>query len=326
MRRSLSRAAVLSVLGAVLGIGAAPAAAAVCTPTALPNLPGVSLYEVTGTDHAGTYVARGADADGPAGVVWQDGQVSRLPNGFVPFDMNRAGLMSGNVSVAGFPTSYQRSALMRLDGTTTYLTTAYSTAAAGMNERGDAVGWVYPDHPVIHFAALWPSGATEYDVLDPSWYVPVDIDDDGVSIGKPQDETQPQRIWRFDGTVVRNYGPYPAGHSSIDLADIDDGSVAATRTRPDGRFEVVVIDVATGAVTALPGSASGTPLEIENGVVVGRGPHGATMWRPSGATVLPAPSGLTTREATALNDDGTEAAGISTTASGEAVATVWRCG
>lgn len=323
MRRSLSCAAVLSVFGAL--VAPAAAVAAVCTPTALPSPPGVTLSEVTGTDYAGTYVARGTDADGEVGVIWRDGQPSILPGDFVPYDMNRAGVMSGSVYVESFPSSYRSAVLMQPDGTTTTLGTAYSTAAAGMNERGDAVGWYYPEHPVIHFAAVWPAGSTSFEVLDPSWYIPIDIDDTGLSIGKPQDTTQPQRIWRMDGTVVWNYGPYPPGSSSIDLADIDDGMVAAKRSRPDGRSEVVVISAATGAVTALPGSASGTPLEIENGVVVGRGPQGATMWRSTGATVLPAPAGLTAREATAVNGDGSEVAGISTTSSGEAVATVWRC-
>ncbi|MBB4909965.1 hypothetical protein [Actinophytocola algeriensis] len=323
MRRSLSCAAVLSVFGALV----APAAAvvAVCTPAALPGIPGVTLYEVTGTDYAGTYVARGADADGQAGVIWQDGEPAILPNDFVPYDMNRSGVMSGNVPVADLISDYQRAALMTADGTITYLSTAYSVAAAGLNENGDSVGWLHPEHPVIHFAAVWPAGSTSFEVLDPYWYIPLDVDDQGYAIGEPQDPAQPQRIWRLDGTVVWNYGPYPPSGSSIDLADIDDGTVAAKRTRPDGRFEVVLIDAATGAVTALPGSASGTPLEIENGVVVGKGPQGATMWRSTGATVLPAPAGLTTREATAVNGDGTEVAGISTTASGDAVATVWRC-
>jgi hypothetical protein len=57
----------------------------------------------------------------------------------------------------------------------------------------------------------------------------------------------PQRIWRIDGIVVWNYGPYPTGQSSIDFADIDDGTVAATRTHPDGRSEGVLIAVATPA-------------------------------------------------------------------------------
>lgn len=323
MRRALCCAAVLSVLGAVLA--PATAAAAVCTPAVLPSLPGVTLHEVTGTDYAGTYVGRGSDADGPVGLVWRDGQVSRLPNGFVPFDMNRAGLMSGNVTVENFPSSFQRGALMRPDGTITYLDSAYSVAAAGLNERGDAVGWVYPEHPVIHFAAVWPAGVTNSGVLDPSWYLPADIDDNGVTIGKPQDSAQPQRIWRFDGTVVRDYGPYQPGRAVIDLADIDGGRVAATRTPPGGQAQVMVIDVATGIMRLYPDSAGGVPLEIENSVVVGTGPRGATMWRATGATVLPAPAGMTTREATALNGNGTEVAGISTTAAGEAVATVWRC-
>lgn len=323
MRRSLSCAAVLSVLAAV--VAPATAVAAVCTPTVLPGLPGVTLHEVTGTDYAGTYVAQGTDAGGQVGVIWRDGVPSVLPGDFVPYDMNRAGVMSGNVRVESFPSSYQRAALMAPDGTITYLSSAYSVAAAGMNERGDSVGWVYPEHPVIHFAAVWPAGSTAYEVLDGSWYIPIDVDDQGFAIGKPADPAMPQRLWRLDGTVVWNYGPYPAGASSLDLADIDDGRVAAKRTRPDGRFEVVVINAATGAVTAPPGSSSGTPLEIENGVVVGKGPAGATMWRPTGATVLPAPAGTATREATALNDDGTEVAGISTTTTGEAVATVWRC-
>ena len=323
MRRTLVCAAVLSVFAAV--VAPAVAVAAVCTPTALPGLPGVALHEVTGTDYAGTYVARGTDADGEVGVIWRDGQPSVLPGDVVPYDMNRSGVISGSVSVEDFPSSYRSAVLVRPDGTITTLGTAYSTAAAGLNERGDAVGWYYPEHPVIHFAVVWPAGSTSYETLDPSWYLPLDIDDNGFSVGKPQDPAQPQRIWRLDGTVVWNYGPYPAGASSLDLADIDDGKVAAKRTRPDGRFEVVLISVATGAVTALPGSASGTPLEIENGVLVGRGPQGATMWRSSGATVLPAPAGLATREATAVNGDGTEVAGISVTSSGDAVATVWRC-
>jgi len=73
MRRSLSCAAVLSVFAAL--VAPAAAVAAVCTPTALPGLPGVTLSEVTGTDYAGTYVARGADADGP--WVWCGGTASR---------------------------------------------------------------------------------------------------------------------------------------------------------------------------------------------------------------------------------------------------------
>ena len=303
--------AVLSVAAVV--VAPATAAATTCTPATLPSLPGVTLSEVTGTDHAGTYVGRGADAGGPVGLVWQDGQVARLPDDFVPHDMNDAGLMSGTVSVASFPSSYQRGALMDLDGGITYLDSGYSVAAAGLNEDGDAVGWVYPQHPVIHYAAAWPAGTTSAVVLDPTWYVPADVDDDGLAVGRPQDVTRPQRVWRLDGTVVRDF---PAG--TVELADIDDGVLAAARGD-----EVVLIDAESGAVTVLPGT--GTPLEIENGVVVGTGPAGATMWRTSGETVLPAPAGMTTREATAVNGDGTEVAGVSTTPSGDAVATVWQC-
>jgi len=323
MRRLLSGAAVLTVLGVVLVPTAA--AAATCAPTVLPNPPGATAVSVTGTDYAGTYVGVAVDADSRFGVVWRDGMVSRLPNDLVPYDMNRAGLVSGSVEVQDFPETITSAALMRLDGTITYLDSGYSVAAAGLNERGDAVGWYYPSHPVIHFAALWPAGAQTFETLDPSWYVPLDIDDSGVSIGRPGYDDQPQRVWSFDGTVLREYGPYAAGSTSITLADIDDGTIAATRTEPDGQSQILVLDARSGRGAPLPGSAGGTPLEIENGVVAGSGPQGAMLWRRTAATVLPAPEGMTAREASVVNGDGTEAAGISVAAGGATVATVWRC-
>ncbi len=323
MRRLLSGAAVLTVLGVVLVPTAA--AAVTCTPTVLPNPPGATAVSVTGTDYAGTYVGLATDAASTFGVVWRDGTVSRLPNGLVPYDMNRAGTVSGYVEVQEFPERVHSAVLLAADGTITYLDSGYSVVAAGLNERGDAVGWYYPSHPVIHFAALWPAGSPTFETLDPDWYVPLDIDDSGVSIGVPSSADQPQRVWSFDGGVLREYGPYAAGETSIELADIDDGKIAATRTEPDGQSQIVVLDALSGRGAALPASVGATPLEIENGVVVGSGPEGAMLWRRTAATVLPAPAGMTAREASAVNGDGTEAAGISVAADGHTTATVWHC-
>jgi hypothetical protein len=322
MRRLLSGAAVLTVLGVVLVPTAA--VAATCTAAVLPDLPGSTAVSVAGTDYAGAYVGVAADATSQFGVVWRDGGVERLP--ILPYDMNRAGVVSGSVEVHELPERVVSAALLAPDGTITYLTSGYSVAAAGINDRGDAVGWYYPNHPVVHIAALWPAGSSTYETLDPDWYVPLDIDDNGVSIGRPGRDDLPQRVWSFDGTVLAEYGPYAAGDTRIDLADIDDGKIAATRTEPDGRSTIVVLDALSRRGVPLASSEGGTPLEIENGVVVGSGPEGAMLWRRTTATVLPAPAGTTTREASAVNGDGTEAAGISVAANGRTVATVWHCG
>lgn len=323
MRRSLSCAAVLAVLSAVSP--PATASAAACVPTVLPTPPGATVQQVTGTDQAGTWVGVATDQDGEFGVVWRDGGVARLPYGLVPADMNRGGLISGHVWVENFPEEHMRGAVMVLDGEITYLDSGYRVVAAGVNERGDAVGWNYPVHPVVHFTALWPAADRSMRVLDPAWYVPLDIDDGGLSAGLPAEERMPQRVWRFDGSVLREFGPYGPGETSLRLADIDDGKVAATRTDQDGTTRVVVIDAVSGRGVAMAGSEGGTALELENGVVVGKGPRGAMLWRRTAATVLPAPAGMTTREATAVAGDGTEAAGISVAADGTPSATLWRC-
>jgi hypothetical protein len=320
MRRSALPAAVLSVFVTVFVPSAASAAA--CTATTLPAPPGFDVLRVTGTDHAGAYVGVVSDGTTGHGVTWQDGQVTALPGDVIPYDMNRSGVISGTREVQDWPDTITQAVLLAPDGAVTVLDAGYSAVAAGVNDRGDAVGWLWPVHPVIYLSVLWPAGGGDNVYLDDdgSGARPSEIDDNGWSVGDPQSPTQ--WVWDAAGNVRHEFD-----RSEFMLADIDDGVIAATRVTPDGLSRVFVMDAATGRAMARPGSVGGYALEIEDGIVVGRNATSAMMWRASGAVVLsPPPGAAVSLEATVVNRDGTEAAGISMLASGNQVATLWRCG
>jgi hypothetical protein len=84
---------------------------------------------------------------------------------------------------------------------------------AGVNDHGDAVGWVMLDHPVVDWTAAWFADDNwEMTTLDAANYFAFEIDDTGLVISK-------SRIWRADGTLVREYA------TGVELADLDDGKV-----------------------------------------------------------------------------------------------------
>lgn len=320
MRRSALSAAVLSILATVFVPSAA--SAATCTPTVLPTPPGADVLNVVGTDYAGTYVGTVTGESGGYGVMWRDGQVTALPGGVIPYDMNRSGVVSGTVVEDGFPEQTGMAVLLSPDGEITVLVAGHSAVAAGLNDRGDAVGWLWPVHPVVFMSLLWPAGGGDWVFLEDNGDgdLPSEVDDNGWSIGDPESSTQ--RVWDADGNVRHEFDL-----SEFRLADIDDGAIAATRVTPDGVSRVFVMDAGTGRAMARPGSANGFAIEIENGIVVGRNATSAMMWRPTGPVVLPPPpEAAVSLEATVVNGDGTEVAGISMMASGHHVATLWRCG
>ena len=96
--------------------------------------------------------------------------------------------------------------------------------------------------------------------------------------------------------------------------------IAATHNRA-----TATVDARTGTRTAVPGTANALPSAINDGVIVGSTRRTAMLWRAGEAVLLPAPPDTTTREATAVNATGTEAAGTSTTADGTLVPTLWEC-
>jgi hypothetical protein len=305
-----------------MGLLVAPAAASAataCVPAALPTPPGTTGYEVAGIDGAGTVVGSVVDGTGRrVGVVWREGAVTTLDDGFVPSDVNAAGLMGG---YARDPfTGRTIAALRPLDGPVRTLTASYSTWVAGVNDAGDAVGGVILEHPVSYFPAAWY--APDYPLegfFEVTGMAATEIDDTGLAMGRADYPDTVDTVWLAEvgnGQIVRQYGP----EAGVRLYDLDNGVLAATHDR-----RIVTIDARTGAETVVPGSTGGLPYEIDEGVVVGSVRRSAVMWRGGETVTLPAPPGTTTREATAVDGAGTRVAGMSVARDGAGVPTLWTC-
>lgn len=326
----------MTLLAAVVVTPAAAEARTSCTPTLLSNPSGTTAVEVVGTDGNGAYAGVVADETGARhGVVWRDGAEELLDDDFIPTDINSDGLMSGSVFVPvddpPFNDHYLAS-VRPLDGPVEHLTSGYYAVAQGLNDDGDTVGKVLPEHPVVYINAAWYAPERELSGMSgDDGLLPTEIDDTGLILGRRFGSIEgPHVIWATEGsayteTILREYGPYQDGETAIDLVDLDAGEVAASRTDPDGTRVVVTIDGRTGGMAVVPGSTGGTPFEINNGIVVGSGPSGAMMWRAGEAVTLPAAPDTTTREASAVNETGTEIGGVSVRSDGTAVATVWTC-
>jgi uncharacterized membrane protein len=316
--RRVRRAVVLLVvlLGGLLAVPQAVAASA-CVATALPTPAGTTGYEVAGTDGKGAFVGSVVAEDGDRqGVVWRDGTVTVLEQGFIPEDVNSSGLMGG---YADGPSNGRFVAALRpLDGPVRLLTASWSTSVHGVNDNGDAVGWIDLEHPVVSFPAVW--FRPDYD--DEGFWGPfsspaVEIDDTGLAMGIATYPDTMDTVWLAEPgneRMIRQYGP------ETRLYDLDDGVLAAIHNR-----HVVTIDARSGAETVVRGSLDGVPAEINNGVLVGQAWGFAMLWRAGEGVRLPGLPGATAGEATAVNETGTQVGGISVRADGTRVPTLWSC-
>ena len=124
-------------------------------------------------------------------------------------------------------------------------------------------------------------------------------------------------VWAADPARPEVLREYPA---ETILYDLDEGVIVAARYR-----RILTIDGRTGTETFVPGGTRGIPFEINNGVIVGSHRGQAAMWRAGETVVLPAVPGTTTREASAVNETGTQVAGMSVREDGTAVPTLWEC-
>jgi hypothetical protein len=314
MNRVRVGAAVLVLAGLVVAPATA-SAATTCTATPLPTPPGTSAHEVSGTDGDGTFVGSMVDGSGRRqGIVWRDGGVAILDQAFVPGDSNESGLMGGYV--IDELTGRAVAALRPLDGPVRRLDASYSTWVSGVNDAGDAVGGVFLEHPVVHIPAGWYAPGYEMTGFYGGYREPLDVDNTGLAVGRdPLDGTGV--VWAADPArpeVLREYSPETV------LYDVDEGVVVAARYR-----RILTIDGRTGAETVVPGGTRGIPFEINDGVVVGSLRGRAAMWRAGETVVLPAVPGTTTREASAVNEIGTQVAGVGVRADGVAVPTLWEC-
>ena len=314
MNRVRVGAAVL-VLAGLVAAPATASAATTCTATLLPTPPDTSADEVSGTDGAGTFVGSVVDGSGQRqGIVWRDGGVTVLDQRFMPNDINESGLMGGYV--VDESTNRAVAAIRPVDGPVRRLDASYSTWVNGVNDAGDAVGGVFLSHPVIQYAAGWYAPDYENKGFYGGYREPLDVDDTGLAVGR--DPLYGDGVvWAADPArpeELRKYTPETV------LYDVDEGVVVAARYR-----RILTIDGRTGAETLVPGGTRGIPFEINNGVIVGSLRSRAAMWRAGETVVLPAVPGTTTREASAVNETGTQVAGVSVRDDGVAVPTRWEC-
>jgi hypothetical protein len=308
----MKRIGAIAVLAGLFAFPATASAAATCTASVLPTPPDTVADSVTGTDGHGTFVGVVQGAERREGVVWRDGDATLLPD-FVPLDINESGLMGGYT--IGPSNGRFIAALRPLDGPTRTLYASYSTVVNGVNNAGDAVGDVYLEHPVVHIPSLWRTPDYQLDGLYNSNASPRDIDDTGLVIGRLDFPDTSYTVWSSaTKEIVREYGP------EVQLYDVDNGVIAATHNRT-----IVKIDGWTGAETVVPGATNAIPFAIDGGVIVGSARRTAMLWRDGEALLLPAPPDTTTREASAVNATGTEAAGISISTTGKVVPTLWEC-
>lgn len=321
---------VLAGLVVIPATGIAGTAATSCVPELLPNVQGDIPVEVTGSNGAGVYVgiAKSWESGETYGVVWRDGAAERLDE-LIPLDINSDGLMAGYVKLPDqFGGTYSKAALQPLDGDVEQLPPGgvYHSSARGVNDRGDAVGPVLLEHPVVDWPALWPADDhSESVVLDGGYTGAREIDDAGFILGADWGNSNGHGgvIWRANGTVLREYAP----ETRTELFDLDNGQAVATRTPPDPNQgqEIVAIDAESGTETVVPNSTWGTPTDINNGVIVGDGPGGPAMWHDGQMIVLPSADNTEAHEVTVVNEDGTELAGMSHWGGDDPVATIWRC-
>jgi hypothetical protein len=308
----MKRIAAAAVLAGLFAFPPAASAATTCTAGVLPTPPDTVAQSVTGTDGHGTFVGVVQGAERQEGVVWRDGEATLLPD-FVPLDINESGLMGGYTT--GPSNGRFVAALRPLDGPVRRLDASWTTAVNGVNDAGDAVGDVHLEHPVVHISALWRTPDYQLDGLYQSDASPRDIDDTGLVIGRLDFPDTSYTVWSAaTKEVVREYGP------EVGLFDVDDGVIAAVHER-----KIVKIDGWTGAETVVPGATNAIPFAIDDGVIVGSARRTAMLWRNGEAILLPAPADTTTREASAVNATGTEAAGISISTTGKVVPTRWEC-
>jgi hypothetical protein len=307
------------LLAAVLPVGAAVAQpAAACTAAALPELPGTTTESVTGTDGKDTYVGIARKADNSiVGVVWRDGGIEELADLF-PADINASGLMGGYVIQDVFPDGDTRvAAVQQLDGPVESLTVSYSTSVNGVNDKGDAIGFVMLDHPVgFNFTVRWPVDNRDDFVDYPGNDVAArDIDELGYVVG--DDGNGGGLIWGPDAAVLHDLSSTEA---AIEPVDIDNGVALATRTAPGAQPVIVRIDAVSGVATEVPGSSGWVAADLAGGNVVGNSTAGATLWQSDQAVALPSLDGGLAR-ADVVTADGTQVAGVS-----GARATLWTCG
>lgn len=300
-------------------------AAAGCTATALPvpadATGGASVAAIV---EPGTYLGR-SGSEPYQGMMWRNGTLSPLP--ISPSAVNPSGLVVGYE-----PGVNGRLARMRLGGTPQY--SWNSTYLDDINADGVAVGsLVFADLVLIAHAVVWRPGEAEPTTLPGpvrtgAWA----IDDLGYKIGYGQTSEGERRevVWDADDRIVREFGPYDDNDVKLYPRDIDDGVALTTRYQPSGAKDLVLVDVVTGEVTALPDTDGLRGEHYEDGWIAGDAGDFVTpvVWHDGAQVSLPAPPGTEPRLIEDVHVVGSTAilSGYSVSYSPRYLTpTVWRC-
>jgi hypothetical protein len=198
------------------------------------------------------------------GQLWRNGSVTPIP--IRPDEVSPSGL------VVGSSANGQRGARLQLGGTPQLA--GYDTILGDVNTAGDSVGTYLTigQLPDKRNAVWWRAGAAAPTTLPgPQFTGASAIDDLGYKIGIGETMAGERRslVWDQNGNILRQFGPYPAGQTVIELKDIDDGIAAGVRISGGGVEDIVLVDVRTGGITPVPGTSGFEPLRISDGSVVG---------------------------------------------------------
>jgi hypothetical protein len=262
------------------------------------------------------------------GVIWRNGSVSSL--NIVPNEVNATGLVAGSVSGP-------RAARAQLGGTPE-VGSPRPSSMADVNAAGDAVGWQtnWYAPPSDYDGLWWKRGATAPTLLPGPYRTSARaIDDLGNMIGWGETSAGERRymIWGPDGTIKRQYGPYASGETVVALDDVDDGIAVATRYPASGARDIVLIDVATGAMTPVSGSSGWLALKISKGSVLAEDAaltRTHRLWHNGVTYNLPEPAGMDSSRVFDMNVIGSTAIAVGFSYPEDTFSfqhpVVWRCG
>ncbi|QDY09193.1 hypothetical protein FJK98_20200 [Micromonospora sp. HM134] len=324
IRHRLLAGAVVGLLTAVLGLpGTAPAGPRrdglrLCALHPLPLPAGVAHGRATAVDPTGRYVAGIGTriTDGvwePALLLWQGARVTVVDTALAEdvVGVNSAGVVIGNAYVTAVqrPWRYQNGGLTDLP-----VPGSVSGAwAAGINGRGDVVGYGAVEATESMIALRWPVDrpGTVETIDTPPDGVAVTVLDDGTVVGSARvsagSSSYAGWVRRPDGQFVRLTVP---GRSNAWVFAARGGWAAGTTgDDPDGQRQPVRWELGTGKATVVDPAVEPVQDVTAGGALLGP----RAVWHADGVTPLPgAVAGFPGVQARAVTDTGT-AVGWTTT-------------
>ncbi|MCT2583890.1 hypothetical protein [Actinophytocola gossypii] len=326
MRRT--SAVLLSATVVALGLPAAGQAtaeadASACAVSTLPN-PADGTATVTAMTGNTTFYGSVSPVGNGSGVVWRDGAIVDAL-AFNPVDANASGVLIGYRYT---PDTRWSQPVGQRPGEEPVDIGSTQDAVHEINDAGTYVGSGTVGHWPYYFSIAFVGSADTWTgyALESSLDVPIAalaVDDNGDVLGRSdydRDGVRTAAVWR-DGASGAPQDLGPA--DELDPEDIDAGTVLVNRALHD---DIALIDLASGDVTAVPGSTGYRGISLKNGTILANSADGYALFRDGTSTDLAPPAGSTITSAGALSSDGTTVGGQTRTSAGALVPTVWRCG